>query len=132
MTQRSPIPVPITWPLLTVPDEGGRLRYPADLDASVRQRIEAILSVRPGEQLQRPRFGAGLVRFIDQPDTVQTRRRIRDAVSEALGRYETRIDVDRVDVLDGDGPGRLRVEIHYRLRRTGSNRRFGLTLQLGA
>lgn len=132
MTQRSPIPVPITWPLLPVPDEGGRLRYPSDLDASVRERIEAILSVRPGEQLQRPRFGAGLVRFLDQPDTVQTRRRIRDTVTEALGRYEARVDVDRVDVLDGDGPGRLRVEIHYRLRRTGTDSRLGLTLQLGA
>lgn len=132
MSNRPPVPVPITWPLLPVPDAQGRLAWPADLDASVRERIEVILSVRPGEQLQRPRFGAGLTRFLEEPDTIQTRRRLRDAVTEALGRHEPRIDVDRVDVLDGDGPGRVRVEIHYRLRRTGGSRRFGLTLQTGA
>ena len=41
-------------------------------------------------------------------------------MSEAVGRWEPRVEVDRVDVNDLPGrPGWLRIELGYRLRRTG-------------
>lgn len=122
---------PVGFPLLPVPDKDGALRFPS-LEDSVRQSVEVILRTRPGEQLMRPEFGAGLASFLGQPNTLSTRRNLRDVVVESLGRWEPRIDVERVDVVEvPDAPSRVRVEIVYRLRRTGRVHGIGLTLELG-
>jgi len=121
----------IGWPLLPFPDQNGELAYPPVLAESVRQQLQVILSTRPGEQLMRPGFGAGLTEFLGEPDTITTRRRIYDRVSEAVGRWEPRVEVDRVDVNDLPGrPGWLRIELGYRLRRTGQIQTLGVNLEL--
>ncbi len=122
--------LPVGWPLLPLPDADGRMTYPS-LERSVRQSIEIILRTRPGEQLMRPTFGGGIEAFLHQPNTLVTRRRIRDTISEALERWESRVVLDRVDVAeDPDRPTHIRVEIAYRLRRTGAPQHLGLTLEL--
>jgi phage baseplate assembly protein W len=116
--------------LLPLPDERGQLRYPS-LEESVRQSIQIILRTRPGEQLMRPDFGGGLAEFLHEPNVLITRRRIRDRITESLERWEKRIAVHRVEVLEvPEQPGRLRVEIAYRLKRTGVAGNLGLTLDL--
>ena len=126
----STVPALIGWPLLAVPDEHGRLDYP-DLAESVRQLIRIILSTRPKEQLMRPDFGAGLELMLHEPNTLATRRQIRERVQEALERWERRILLDRVEVWDvEDEPTHVRVEIAYRLARTGEPGALGLTMQL--
>jgi len=121
----------IGWPLLPFPGENGELTYPPALAESVRQQLQVILSTRPGEQLMRPGFGAGLAEFLGEPDTITTRRRIYDRVSEAVGRWEPRVEVDRVEVNDLSGrPGWLRIELGYRLRRTGQIMTLGVNLEL--
>jgi phage baseplate assembly protein W len=118
------------WPLLPLPDEHGRLDWPS-LETSVRDLIRVVLSTKPGEQLMRPGFGAGLELLLHEPNNVATRRRIRERVQEALTRWEQRILLDRVDVLEVDGrPNELRVEIGYRLARTGAPVETALTVQL--
>jgi hypothetical protein len=122
----------VGFPLLPVPDERGELHFPT-LDASVRQSIEVLLRTRPGEQLMRPEFGAGLEDLVGEPNVLTTRRRIRDLVVDSLTRWEPRIEVERVDVLEvEDVPSHARVELVYRLRRTGAVQALGLTLDLGA
>jgi uncharacterized protein len=123
-------PKPITWPLFALPDERGELHYP-DLDASVRQMIRVILATRPGEQLMRPEFGAGLESFLHEPNTILTRRRIRDLVAASIERWEPRVLLDRVDVSEvDDQPTHIRVEVLYRIRRTGVAQQLGLTINL--
>jgi hypothetical protein len=121
-------PEPIAWPLLPRPDADGALSFP-DLEASVRQLIQVILSTRPGEQLMRPTFGGGLENLLNEPNTVATRKRIHDLVQESLGRWEPRIDVDGigVDTVAGE-PGTVLVEVAYRIKRTQLAQRVGLTL----
>lgn len=124
-------PRPTSWPLLPVPDADGRLSFPS-LEQSVREMIRVILLTRPGEQLMHPEFGAGLDRFVDLPNTVETRRRIRDVIAASLTRWEPRIALDRVDVAEvPDRPAQVRVEIAYRLRRTGTPVQTGLTVTVG-
>jgi len=126
-----PKPPAIGWPLLPFPDDNGALDYPSALAESVRHQLQVILSTRPGEQLMRPGFGAGLTEFLGEPDTITTRRRIYDRVIDAIGRWERRVDVDRVEVNDLPGqPGILRIEIGYRLRRTGEVGALGVNLEL--
>ena len=131
MNTNSYIPGPlIGWPLLPLPDTNGELHYPAPAQ-SVRESLQVILSTRPGEQLMTPAFGAGLTEFIGLPDTVTTRRRLYDRVAEAIGRYEPRAIVDRIEINDVPRqPGLLRVEIAYRLRRTGEAQTIGVSLNL--
>ena len=120
----------IGWPLFALPDDNGQLAYP-ELEDSVRQLIRVILSTRPGEQLMRPDFGGGLDALLNEPNTLVTRRRIRDLVQDALARWERRILLDRVEVWEVAGaPADVRVEISYRLARTGAPAQMGLTVQL--
>lgn len=118
------------FPLLPLPDATGALAWP-DLAQSVRDGIRLILSTRPGEQLMRPDFGGGLDRLLHAPNTVATRRQIRDLVQEALARWERRILLDAVEVWEVDGqPSALRVEIVFRLARTGAPGAMNVTVQL--
>jgi phage baseplate assembly protein W len=118
------------WPLLPLPDEHGELAWPG-LAQSVRESIRIILSTRPGEQLMRPEFGGGLDRVLHEPNTITTRRRIRDLVRDSLVRWERRILVDAVEVWEVPGePSHVRVEIAYRLARTGAPGALNVTVQL--
>jgi len=131
MAQSNVPPPRIGWPLLPVPGADGRLSYPS-LDESVRQSLEILLRTRPGQQLLRSDFGAGLENLLHEPNTLTTRRRIRDLVTDSLNLWETRILLDRVEVWEvPDRPAEVRVEIAYRLRRTGAARQTALTLELG-
>lgn len=124
-------PAPTGWPLLPVPKDGS-LEYPA-LDASVRQMIRVILLTRPNEQLLHPEFGVGLEQFLHGPNTLTTRRRIRDAIAAGLERFEPRITVDRIEVeSDPERVDRLDVTIAYRLRRTGRPAAVNLAVTLEA
>lgn len=133
MTREIPLPPPpIGWPLLQVPDRNGEMTYPGSLAESARQQLRVLLSTRPGEQLMRPGYGAGLTEFLGQPNNVTTRKRIYDRVAEAIGRWETRITIDRINVDEVPGNrGWLRVEVAYRLRRTGQMQSIGVSVEVG-
>jgi phage baseplate assembly protein W len=121
---------PLSWPFLPMP-QAGQLGYP-DLERSVRDSIRIILTTRPGEQLMRPRFGAGLQDFLDEGNTVALRRQIQTAILESLQNYENRIMVDAVYVDPvADAPPEVQVQIHYRLLRTNVPQQIGVTMQLG-
>ncbi len=123
-------PHAVNWPLGLRPDAQGRLHYP-DLAESVRQSIRIILATRPGERLMRPGFGAGLVDFLHEPNTLATRREIRERVTDTLNRWEPRILLDRVTVTpQEERPDTLRIEIAYRLRYSQQAQRMGITLEL--
>lgn len=118
------------WPLLPLPDADGVLSWP-DPARSVRETLRAILSTRPGEQLMRPDFGGGLDRLLHAPNTVTTRRQMRDLVQDAITRWERRIVLDMVEVWEvPDQPSNLRVEIQYRLARTGAASTMNVSVQL--
>ncbi len=128
--KNSPQPIPVNWPLLGIPDSAGCLRYPT-LEESVRQSIKIILQTSPGERLMRPGFGGGLKRYLHEPNTLTTRRQIRDLITTSLERWERRILLDRVDVWEVEArPDTVRIEIVYRLRRTNRAQQMGITLEL--
>lgn len=109
---------PLCWPLLPVPDEAGRLNFP-DLEASVRQRIEAILRTSPGEQLMRPHFGAGLELAIHRPNNAGVRAELHRDIAAHVHAFEPRIVLDQLEVETGDDPAMLIVTIAYRIRQIG-------------
>ena len=120
----------IGWPLLPLPDASGTLAWP-DLATSVRDAIRIVLSTRPGEQLMRREYGGGLDRLLHSPNTLATRREMRDLVQDALTRWEPRILLDSVEAWEvPDDPSQVRVEIGYRLARTGAPGAMNVTVDL--
>jgi phage baseplate assembly protein W len=109
---------PLCWPLLPLPDENGRLGFP-DLEASVRQRIEAVLRTSPGEQLMRPYFGAGLELAIHRPNNAGVRAELQRDIAAHIRAFEPRIVLDQVEVSTGGDPSLLIVTIGYRIRQIG-------------
>jgi uncharacterized protein len=122
---------PIGWPLLPLPDEGGRLRFP-DLPTSIKQRIECILRTTPGEQLMHPEFGAGLERIVHAQNTTALRQQVQALIEEHLAAYEQRILVDQVLVTASDDSRELRVAIAYRIRATGMVAQLSAAVPLSA
>lgn len=135
MTPKRPNPFvpapPIGWPLLPTPDGTGSLNWP-DLESSIRQTIRAILMTRPGERLLDRRFGAGLQEFLHEPNSILTRRRIRDAVRDAIARHEPRVRLHRVEVEpEGERAERVRVSIGYEVIRTRRPGALAIAMTLG-
>ncbi len=119
------------WPLAPTPMQGA-LHYP-DLDRSIRDQIKIILLTHPGEMLLHPTFGAGLKDMLHEPNTLGTRRRIRDLVQKSVNRWERRIILDAVDVWEiALRPDAVRVELAYRIRRTGGAQQFHFDFVLGS
>ncbi len=124
-------PLQLGWPLSPQFDEGA-VGYPA-LEQSIRDQIKVILLTRPGELLLHPTFGAGLEDLLHQPNTLTTRRRVRDLILRSVGRWEPRIVLDEVEVWElPDRPDAVRVELAYRVQRTGAANQFQFDLALGS
>ncbi len=75
---------PIGWPFLPALQDG-QLIFPT-LEQSVRDSIRVVLMTRPGEQLMRPRFGAGLQNFLDKETRSRCAARFKRRFSKACRR----------------------------------------------
>jgi phage baseplate assembly protein W len=85
-------------------------------EANIRQAIEVILKTEERERLNLPSFGAGLRRFLFEPNTVGTRHQIADRIQRALQLWEPRITVSAVEVEDDAGdPQSAIATIRYQL-----------------
>ncbi|TVQ32924.1 MAG: baseplate assembly protein [Geminicoccaceae bacterium] len=125
-------PEPVGWPLAPSIAADGTWSYP-DLERSIRDQIKVILLTRPGELLLHPTFGAGLEDLLHEPNTLTARRRIRDRIEANVTRFEPRIALDRVEVWSvADRPEAVRVELAYRILRTGKGQAVTFDVALGS
>lgn len=100
---------------------------------NVRESIAVILRTEPGERVGLPDFGAGLARFLFEPNTVATHTRMQDAIRRALDRWERRIKVEAIDVAAHPGdPETAVATITYRLVATAALERISLSIPLSA
>jgi uncharacterized protein len=100
-------------------------------EQNIRESIGVILKTEPGERVGVPDFGAGLGRFLFEPNEPATHARLRDAILRMLGRWERRIQIEEVEVVahPGDAEAAL-VTITYRLAATGTRERTYLSITL--
>jgi len=128
--RHTPTPNIQSWPLGSV-NVDGRLSWVKD-DQSIRESILNILLTRPGERLQRPDFGAGLLNFIHQPNNETTRNLIAGVIRKSLDLWEQRVIVDGVDVQPTpNNLAEVHINIRYRMRHNPAPAELGLTLNLG-
>lgn len=97
-------------------DSRGRTAATGDAD-HVRDLIEQVLFTTPGERVNRPDFGSGVLQLVFAPNSEQleatTQFLIQGALQQWLGDW---IAVDRVEVSSVDST--LRITIEYVDRRT--------------
>lgn len=92
-------------------------------EADIEQSIRIILETAPGERVMRPEFGCGLHRLVFAPNSPTMADLVSYHIREALGRWEPRIEVERVDVApDPQRDAVLQISILYRIRSTNDLR----------
>jgi len=100
-------------------------------ETNIREAIRIILMTEPGERLRLPEFGAGLKRFLFEPNTVTTRHLIQETINRALFDWEPRIRVESVDVQPDPHDSEAAVAtITYKLVATQVLERVSLTVSL--
>jgi Bacteriophage baseplate protein W len=88
-----------------------------DYDAHIRDLIEQVLFTAPGERVNRPDFGSGLLRLVFAPNSSELAATTQYLVQSSLQQYlGDLIQVDAVDVTSEDST--LRVSVRYLVRRT--------------
>ena len=95
-----------------VPDARGRLPVVSGPE-KVRQAIYTLLDTDPGERVMRPDFGCGLRRYLMQPNNPATRAGIEREITQALTRWEPRVNVVDIAVTPTDDRAMVLIEIHY-------------------
>ncbi len=87
------------------------------------QSIRIILSTSPGQRVMRPTFGCRLYELVFAPNNSHTAAQARRYVEEALGMWEPRVRVTRVDARpDEQDRSRLIIHIEYLVKATHDQR----------
>lgn len=97
----------------------------------VRDMIEQLLFTSPGERVNRPDFGSGLLQAIFAPNSPELATALQFATQAALQRWLG--DVIEVQTLEFQADdATLRVLLRYALRRTGEQRSDAFVRSIGS
>ena len=89
----------------------------------LEQAILIILSTSPGQRVMRPTFGCRLHELVFAPNNSQTAIQAKRFVEEALGMWEPRINVVKVNAHpDSQDSARLMIEVEYEVKATHDRR----------
>ncbi len=101
-------------------DQRGRTATTDD-DGHVRDMIEQLLFTSPGERVNRPDFGSGLLQLVFAPNSPELATALQFTVQSALQRWlGDLIVLHEVDVVADESV--VRVVVRYAVRRTGEVR----------
>jgi uncharacterized protein len=101
-------------------DAGGRTAG-TDYDEHVRDMIEQLLFTSPGERVNRPQFGTGLLDLVFSPTSPEIAAAIELSTQAALQTWlGDVIDLQELDVASEEAT--LRITVRYVVRRTGAER----------
>ena len=110
----------------------GRMAWSEGEDG-IRESITVILKTEPGERVGLAEFGAGLGRYLFEPNNAATHARIEDSITRALEQWEPRIAVEAVEIAPGEGDAETAIAtITYRLVATAARERITLGIPLAA
>ena len=91
----------------------------------IRQSLHILFGTTKGERVMLPDYGCDLHRFVFRRINTGLFTELKDVVSNAIIRWEARIDLLGVTVTaDTDVPGRIEIGVDFRVRRTNSSGNF--------
>ena len=87
----------------------------------VRQSLLILISTTVEERIMHPIFGCNLQPYVFDPINQKLKARVKAVVTDAILRYETRIELNVVSVdQDEENLGLLHVGVDYTIRSTNS------------
>jgi uncharacterized protein len=90
-------------------------------DEHVRDMIEQLLFTNPGERVNRPDFGSGLLQLVFAPNSPELAAALQFTLQASLQRWlGDVIDLQALEVVSEDAT--LRVTVQYVVRRSGETR----------
>ncbi|MCH8308946.1 MAG: GPW/gp25 family protein [Chloroflexi bacterium] len=90
----------------------------ADYEAHIRQMIEQVLFVAPGQRVNRPNFGTGLLELVFAPISAEVVAATQTVVQGSIQQWlEDLITVEGVIVSAEDSS--LQITVRYVIRKTG-------------
>ena len=89
----------------------------SEYEQNIQQCITVILGTKPGERQMLPEFGCRIHELMFTPNTRATATLIAHHVEMALGRWEPRIEVTRVESWPDD-KGIIRIVVQYKIKST--------------
>lgn len=107
-------------------DGRGRTAETENDDAHLRDMIEQVLFTVPGERVNRPDFGCGLLQLVFAPNSVELAATLQVLVQGALQQWLgdlLRIDEVQVESVDAT----LSVQVRYTALRTQASRSASFT-----
>jgi phage baseplate assembly protein W len=110
--------------------QDGRIAW-SEGETNVREAIQIVLLTEEKERINLPTFGAGLQRFLFEPNTVATQSQIEDRITKALQLWEPRISVIQVDVQQDPADQQAAIaSIAYKLVATQVQQTINVSVQL--
>lgn len=111
-------------------DDHGRTARTDD-DEHLRDLIEQVLFTSPGERVNRPDFGCGLLQLVFAPNSPELAAALEFAVRASLQRWlGDLLEVQELTVASEDAT--LRVDLAYAVRRTGATTTATFTREVPA
>jgi uncharacterized protein len=95
-------------------------------DAHIRNMIEQVLFTSPGERVNRPTFGSGLLQLVFEPNSNELAATVQFLVQGALQQWlGDLIEVNGVEVTNEDSV--LQVKVNYTVLKTKQNQTVQFT-----
>jgi phage baseplate assembly protein W len=112
--------------------DDGRIAW-SEGEINIREMIQVILRTQERERLNLPTFGAGLQRYLFEPNTVATRFQIEDRITKSLQLWEPRISLTDVTVEQDPSDAQAAIaSIEYKLVATQVKERINVSVKLGS
>lgn len=112
--------------------DDGRIAW-SEGETNIREMIQVILRTEERERLNLPTFGAGLQRYLFEPNTVTTRSQIEDRITKALQMWEPRISLTDVSVEQDPNDSQSAIAmIQYKLVATQVKQQMNVSVKLGS
>lgn len=93
----------------------------SEYDAHVRDMLEQLIFTNPGERVNRPDFGSGVLQLVFAPNSPELAAALQFTLKAAVQRWlGDVVEVQELTVESYDST--LRVDLQYVVRRTGERR----------
>ncbi|MDD3270382.1 MAG: GPW/gp25 family protein [Syntrophomonadaceae bacterium] len=93
----------------------------SEYEEDIAEAIRIILFTSPGERVMRPDFGCGAHAYVFGLSDSLTLNLLKSSIEEAIMIWEPRVfEVDVRPRVDADDPGKIMLNIQYRVRSTNN------------
>jgi len=90
-------------------------------EEDIKRSLEILLSTKIGERIMLPKFGCNVDELLFNPLSTTLKTYVSELIKTAILYHESRIDVEKIDITQGDDiNGEVLVVLDYKIRATNS------------